>query len=273
MLVDGVSDSVSYTQDFWEWGRVAVNDTNKVSYSACPPRRLAQDVSTQTFDGFLQSCADAGPDRCALATPNSTLSSLQARITKLRERLHADPLPVALPSGAGIITASAIQHAVFRGMYSPANWPGLAKALADAEAGDGEKLYTRLNGWDLAEKDPVDNVFGRSMDRLGSGLLCHVSFSDSCLRDHADLYPTQSIMCSDTDPAPMNDTTVETLITYMREMGERSISGEPWSLWVAQCRRWSSHATDVYRGPWTIANGLRKPRYVFLTHLDTRKIT
>lgn len=67
-------------------------------------------------------------------------------------------------------------------------------------------------------------------------------------------------MCADTDPAALSDTSLETMIHYMREMGDLSISGEAWSWWVAQCRRWSFHARDVYRGPWSRETGLRKMR-------------
>ncbi|KAM0755476.1 alpha/beta-hydrolase [Meredithblackwellia eburnea MCA 4105] len=228
-VLDGVSDSVSYASDFWQWGRVAVNHTYK------------------TFDGFLSECASAGPSRCALATgTNDTLSSLHARILSLRERLHMTPLPVTNPSGTGVLTASSIQHAIFRGMYAPKGWPSLALAIAQAEKGNGTLLWERLNGWELAEKDPKENVFGRSMDRLGSGLLCH------------------SIMCSETDPSVLTDTSPETLIRYVRDMGERSISGEPWSGWIAQCRYWSHHAKDVFRGPWTVATGFRKTNFPVL---------
>ena len=145
--------------------------------TVCKLTQLTLLLSLQTFDGFLQTCVDAGPDRCALATPNSTLPSLLRRITNLREHLHENPLPVALPAGAGatVLTTSAIQHAIFRGLYAPVFWPQLAESLAAAELGDGSKIMQRLGDWDLAEKDPTDNVFQRSMDHLGSGLTCHVN--------------------------------------------------------------------------------------------------
>jgi hypothetical protein len=191
--------------------------------------------------------------------------SLHARLTALRKRLHQNPLHVSPDLGAGIVTTSAIQHAIFRGLYNPIGWPSLARALAEAEGGNGTALYLRLNdGFDLAPHDPSDNVFGRPMDVLGSGLTCSVRSlslaASPSLSTELTRSPSQIIECADTDPAALEDTSLETLVRYMREMGNLSISGEAWAWWIAQCRRWMTEVRDVYRGPWTREDGLRKTR-------------
>jgi hypothetical protein len=249
-----------------------MDHTHKVRSSSLSTLRQLTIWNPQTLDGFFSSCLDAGPSRCALYQPNSTLATLHSRLASLRSSLLVHPLPVSSLVGSGILTTSAVQHAIFRGLYSPVGWPALAEALADAERGDGTKLYSRLNGgWDLAPRDPTNNVFNRTMDVAGSGLTCSVQYPrrrDAVsfpfgARAEPFVSPQQAIMCADTDLAALEDVSHETLIAYMREMGALSISGEAWSWWIAQCRRWSFRAKDVYRGPWTVADGLKKTKSVF----------
>ena len=67
-------------------------------------------------------------------------------------------------------------------------------------------------------------------------------------------------MCSDTDHSAPEDTSLEKLVRYMREMGEISISGQAWAEWVSQCRRWSNEGVETYRGPWTLEGGMGRPK-------------
>ncbi|KAK4052692.1 hypothetical protein OIV83_001979 [Microbotryomycetes sp. JL201] len=224
-VLDGVVDSVEFTRNLWQSGRTAMDHTNK------------------TLEGFYEACVQAGPTRCALATTDSTAASLRARIDKLRRRLRAEPLPVVTVAGTGIVKTSDIQHVIFRKLYSPKSWPVLASILANAENGNGTAMYMDLNeALDLVPRNQSDNVFARPMDKMGTGLSC------------------SAIMCSDTDPSPLANTSKNELISYFEEMGRRSIAGEPWSLWMARCRNWPFKAKDVYRGPWSRREGLPKTR-------------
>lgn len=82
----------------------------------------------------------------------------------------------------------------------------------------------------------------------------------------------QAIECSDTDLDALADVSDETLIDYYREMGDIAISGQGWAYWIAACRRWKSRASEVYRGPWTLADGLKKPKYVRICSISFRSI-
>lgn len=77
------------------------------------------------------------------------------------------------------MTTSAVQNTIFRGLYNPKGWPELAEELAEVERGEGRRMWEKLAAGDLGlgSKDPTENVFNRSMDVTGSGLLCHVSSS------------------------------------------------------------------------------------------------
>ena len=77
---------------------------------------------------------------------------------------------------------------------------------------------------------------------------------------HTDTTPPQAIACSETDPDALSDWSIETLVKYMREMGEISISGQGFAYWPTQCRHWSFRAREAYRGPWTIHEGMPKPK-------------
>ncbi|KAM0786781.1 hypothetical protein ACM66B_002215 [Microbotryomycetes sp. NB124-2] len=233
-VLDGVVDAVEFTQNLWDSGRSGMDHTNK------------------TLAGFYEACADAGPSRCALANANTTAESLRVRIDRLRHKIKKDPIPVVTSSGTGIIKTSDVQHTIFRKLYSPKSWPVLASILMDAEGGNGTSMYLDLNeALNLVPQNQSDNVFGRPVDKMGTGLSC------------------SAIMCLDTDPKPMLDDSTDTLIEYFREQGQRSIAGEPWSLWMARCRRWPFKARDVYRGPWSRRDGLRKTKNKILFVANT----
>ncbi|KAG8753451.1 hypothetical protein FRC11_007422, partial [Ceratobasidium sp. 423] len=82
MVLDGVSNAESYHRDVYQWGMDGMTDSHKA--------RLV-------LSGFFESCADAGPKRCALAkSPDgkpATPGSLRVRLEALYERLREEPLP------------------------------------------------------------------------------------------------------------------------------------------------------------------------------------
>ncbi|KAJ7481027.1 alpha/beta hydrolase fold-domain-containing protein [Mycena galericulata] len=120
---------------------------------------ISSGVSTsKVFDGFLSSCIDAGPSRCALLQNNTANASLLAeRISKILSRLSTSPLPVTHPnSGAvpSILHPSDLILSIFATLLRPVNWASLASAIADLENGDGRAI-AGLSGaggrsWDLA---------------------------------------------------------------------------------------------------------------------------
>ncbi|GAA5865149.1 hypothetical protein JCM1840_003923 [Sporobolomyces johnsonii] len=236
-ILDGVSDSVAYTNNFWDWGRAGMVDTRK------------------TYEGFLASCAESGPSGCAFAKENSTAASLEKRIEALYEKLRMAPHPVGVSAlGPGIVTASDVQYTIFHALYSPKTWPHMAQLLASLEAGNGTAMYETAGKWtkDLARKSPFKNPFHRSMETsMASGVV---------------------VMCGDTDPEVIRkDTSVETLWKYMRSLREdtRSPTADMWSIWISQCRHWCAEPIETYRGPWTVEDGLKKTAYPMVLFSQT----
>ncbi|KAK4702862.1 hypothetical protein P7C70_g3358, partial [Phenoliferia sp. Uapishka_3] len=226
LILDGVSSAALYTTDMFDWGRSGMDDTMK------------------TYQGFLDSCSDSGPKGCALALTNTTSpKNIGDRIERLRENLRSRPFAVAKSNvGPGILTTSDIQYAIFHSLYAPKSWPKLAEALAALESGNGTLLYEMSNAANnqLARKDPLDNVYHRSMESSTAS--------------------TAAIMCSDTDSSATENSSIEEVAAYYRELGEKSITGEIWAAWITTCRQWRFKALEAYRGPWTVADGLRKTR-------------
>ncbi|KAL8280865.1 hypothetical protein RQP46_006869 [Phenoliferia psychrophenolica] len=230
VVLDGVSSAALYTSDMFEWGRSGMDDTMK------------------TYQGFLDSCAESGPKGCALATTDLTTSKdIGSKIDQIRSDLLARPLSVPVSKvGPGILTTSDINYAIFTALYAPKNWPKLAEALEALANGKGTLLYELVNGSnnELARKDPLDNVFHRSMESSSAS--------------------TAAIMCGDSDESATEGSSIEEVAAYYRELGSKSITGEIWAAWVTTCRSWRHKAIETYRGPWTVADGLRKTNFPVL---------
>ncbi|GAA5911741.1 uncharacterized protein JCM6883_001253 [Sporobolomyces salmoneus] len=231
-ILDGVSDSVSYTQDFWQWGIDGMTDTHK------------------TLAGFFSSCAESGPQGCEFTRRNSTSQELRDRLDAIYEKLKERPLAVGKSElGPGVVTASDVHYTIFHSLYAPKTWPRLASLLSDVERGNGTRMFEEANKWtsNLCRSDPSKNPFHTPM--IGS------------------MASAVAIMCGDTEPSKIrNDTTVETLQRYMedlRQMTESPIADE-WAVWISQCRRWTPEPFETYRGPWTVKDGLNKTAFPIL---------
>ncbi|GAA6010280.1 hypothetical protein JCM11491_006246 [Sporobolomyces phaffii] len=231
-VLDGVSDSVSYTQDFWQWGVDGMTDTHK------------------TLSGFFSSCAESGPKGCAFASENSTATELRHRLDSIYDTLRERPLPVGTSDwGPGVVTASDVHYTIFHALYAPKTWPNLASLLAEVERGDGKRMFETANQWtrQLCRSPPSKNPFHTPM--IGSMASAVV------------------VMCGDTDPTIIrNDTSVAGLHKYMEDLRDRTGSpiADEWSIWISQCRRWSVEPYETYRGPWTIKDGLNKTAFPIL---------
>ncbi|KAM0745922.1 alpha/beta-hydrolase [Meredithblackwellia eburnea MCA 4105] len=229
LILDGVSSAALYTANMFEWGRSGMDDTEK------------------TYAGFFDSCAESGPKGCALATNSSSTLSIRKRVDALQAQLRSRPLAVPTSKvGPGILTSADIQYSIFHALYSPKTWPKLAEALADLEKGNGSLLFELVNASndELGRKDPFKNPYHRSMESSSAS--------------------TAAIMCSDTDVSAFNQSTTESISDYVRELSRKSITGEIWAMWVTTCRYWSHKAIETYRGPWTVADGLRKTNFPVL---------
>ncbi|ELU43466.1 alpha/beta hydrolase fold domain-containing protein [Rhizoctonia solani AG-1 IA] len=250
MVLDGVSNAESYHNDIYQWGVDGLVDNHK------------------TLEGFFDSCAEAGPERCAFAkSPSGKVSTsgadLHSRLEALYSRLRDEKMKVLSCiarslTGPGILTASDLKQVVFRGLYSPKLWPGLAQAIANAEAGNPQLLYDREYG-NYEEVKPGKgngNVFNRYMEK------------------HGPPVTTAAIMCGDSEPAHKS---LDQYAEYIHELGKSAPIGEIWALWTGFCASWKIRPGQKYDGPWSVEDGLRKTRCVQIPplppHTHTSPIT
>ncbi|KAH8917080.1 alpha/beta-hydrolase, partial [Atractiella rhizophila] len=230
VVVDGTSDSVTYTNNILDWGISGMDDNEK------------------TYNGFLRECISAGPSRCALAAENLTTSSLHSRIADVSATLLTSPLPVATEKGVGILTASGLHSAIFSALYKPQAWPGLAKAIDEASKGNGGPLWdlSAVGEDDFVHKKWDDNIFHRPLN-VGAGL------------------GSRLILCADTAKDVWKDFTIKGFQNYVHKMSKiSSWVGEQWSLWMSECFGWDYEPFEAYRGPWTVEDGLRKTKHPVL---------
>ncbi|KAL5639318.1 hypothetical protein ACGC1H_006733 [Rhizoctonia solani] len=234
MVLDGVSNADSYFNDLLQWGRDSMQDGSK------------------TLEGFLSTCAEAGPKYCAFAVPNSgldhkeTTESLRKRLNNLFERLGKTPLIVPdSAAGSGIIKASDLQLALFSVLYAPEAWSDFAQALVQLERGNGSSLYTTLYlpYSKIVPKPYNQNIFNRSMQEVNTW---------------ESLYP---VLCGDSSPLNI---TVDSYADYIRELGKISPVGEQWAVIGGGCHSWPSRAQERYTGPWTVEKGLKKTKFPIL---------
>ncbi|EMS24286.1 alpha/beta hydrolase, peptidase [Rhodotorula toruloides NP11] len=241
VILDGVSDADSYTNDLWEWGRSGMADTRKASLTS----------EAQTFEGFFSACAKSGPAGCAFAIDNSTAEELEDRYHDLLEKLRQEPLPVSHSDvGPGILSPSDVEYTVFHAL------PNLARLLVETERGNGTSMYATANvaSGKLARKDPArHNPFHRAMS-TGSIIAS-----------------TAAIMCSDTDPEALRDSSTRTLGEYMHDLRKetKSPTADIWAIWISTCRHWKAKAIETYRGPWTVAGGLKKTNFPIIFFSQT----
>ncbi|KAG8717831.1 hypothetical protein FRC09_013598 [Ceratobasidium sp. 395] len=244
MVLDGVSDSESYHNDIYQWGRDGLTDTHK------------------TLTGFFEACASAGLDRCAFAKhPNKTSPSsaadLRSRLEALYTRLREKPVPVPYSAvGPGLLTASDAKLVMFMGLYSPKGWPKLAQMVADAENGNPKAMYENAYGGfaDLHPEPGNKNVFNRYMEKTGLSVT------------------TSSIMCGDSEPADWKS--FDDYVEYFHELASIGPIGENWALWTGFCRQWKFRPIERYQGPWSTESGLKKTRFPILyASLDADPVT
>ncbi|KAI0477095.1 TAP-like protein-domain-containing protein [Xylariaceae sp. FL0804] len=99
------------------------------------------------MEAFFDFCHRAGPTRCAFHAHSPY--AIQTRFFSLVQRLKTRP--VLVPAGAAgdgqphmpeLVTYSAFQLAIRSALYKPIHaFPGLARAMAALEAGDGRPFY------------------------------------------------------------------------------------------------------------------------------------
>ena len=93
-----------------------------------------------TLQEFFDSCHSAGPELCAFYAPSP--EAISANLTKIYEKLQAQPIPVYNEDDGryAVVSYEYLRACIFASLYTPyVSWPPLAAALADLAQGDGKK--------------------------------------------------------------------------------------------------------------------------------------
>ena len=187
MVVDGIVDPVANTAGAEERLANTISDTSLV------------------FAEFGRLCDEAGPVRCPLTDAPQTL-------TAVLDGLASAPLP----SPRGTLTYGDALVTLHSYLGTPARWPEMAQALADAAAGDGMRLLARARD-------------------LRAGLAAAVP-------------PATGIACVDS-PARVSGATWPARLRQFAALDPIYGPLLTWWHW-APCAAWPVSGAEVYAGPW-----------------------
>jgi len=113
----------------------------------------------ETYQGFLRTCVEAGPDRCALAKENMSAADLSKSIDDWAAKIYDRPLPVPYAKRPGILTKGHVMGFLFRMMYSPRAWQAAAGFLNEAMSGNGTQILDMVqNEIELDTSNPAQTA-------------------------------------------------------------------------------------------------------------------
>ncbi|KAF8586360.1 hypothetical protein K439DRAFT_1659729 [Ramaria rubella] len=213
VIIDGVVDPVIWATMYSnEWYKYDFVDTD------------------HAFENFLQACqtastlfTHAGPDRCALASKNSTARSIGAGVDKLLDDLYDYPLPVYKANRPGALTSGMVKAHIFTNMYAPRNWPDLATNLAATIKGNGTAIMNAIQ----------DNI---ELDTSAKAQTAQAIVA---------------VTCVDTPPYPVS---VDVVAAIQKNIDEAVLVYEGTSRMFASleldmCHHWTSRETERFTGP------------------------
>ncbi|KZP09175.1 alpha/beta-hydrolase [Athelia psychrophila] len=242
MLVSyGTGIGQTYTQMFPDRvGRIAMDGMEYVVDGREPwgwGTASLDNVTNAWEDGFLGECLAAGPDRCALAPPagsQSTLPALVARMDNLFAQILERPVPGFIAkSGPGIITYEIIISLLYSALYNAETWPKFARTLKELEGGNATLALEGLEGsWGF---DPNPEERG---DNSKFPLKFPVAQSEEL---------TMMVICGDSYDAPQKP--LEWWADLRQTMAVKSFISANSRLYnTLPCRHFPWKSAEVYRG-------------------------
>lgn len=204
-VLDGVHDALAYREGGWESG---LDDTDKIAAA------------------FYEFCAQAGPEKCAVA--EATTPETYLRVKAIWNTLIDDPIAVPFGSnGPTVLTADMLHRFMFRGCYQPvAFFPILAEKLAAVERRDVGALQ---------------NI---TSDFMAPAYECSCSVERPWnSRTEADL----AVACTDMDVVSSSP---DQFIPFFQKLSNTSFFAGPlWAEARVHCSEWKFRAKKRYTGP------------------------
>jgi pimeloyl-ACP methyl ester carboxylesterase len=187
---------------------------------------------------FADACARAGHVRCPLAAPGQAGPAVRAGLDRLFRQLRTGPLPAPHAQPPGAVTVQQAVDTTLLWLYGASDYPELAAALAQAEAGDGSALLelARLAG----VADPPTDV---PYDNYGEAFHSYQCADGNLPRDQR-VWPAAAAALDRVSP----------------------VFGRRWLYRGLACATWPARPAR-YTGPWNrrtaapvlIVNGLHDP--------------
>jgi len=184
-----------------------------------------------TFQWFLRSCSEAGPDVCPLAREkNEDPNAIDDRILEFLDKLYENPLPVPNARRPGYLTSGGVRALTLIYMEVPRAWVRLSKMLAAAMAGDGTLILNNL--LPVYGASGPDLSFAEDLSRLA------VTCLDSPPPEDDDSeFPTPELLA---------DIGLGTIRDVSKHFGMSTTISEP----DGGCQFWPVRGPERFTGPW-----------------------
>ncbi|TDL21518.1 hypothetical protein BD410DRAFT_829026 [Rickenella mellea] len=223
-------------------GRVGIDAiANPVLWAGKPSHFWHRDsvaYTEDTYQIFLNSCSQAGPDLCALAKfAGENPGKIERRIDQFLDKLYDEPLSVPHARRPGVLTAGGVRALMFIHLLSQYYWPSFSKMLSEAMSGNGTLILNKLlllySGLPLP-----DLSYGSDLSRLA------VTCLDSPPPETEADYPNAQELA---------DIGLGTLKDVSRHFGMSVSISEP----DGGCQFWPVRGPERFVGPWN--HTLRNP--------------
>lgn len=221
VLLDGVCDARAMYSGFWT---TSLSDTDKV------------------MENFIESCRQAGPDRCSFSTGNSS-EDLGANLEQVLQSLNRTPLavPGSDMRGPDVITYSDVMRLIKESLYVPLkSFPVLADLLTGLSRGNGSAFA------DMKNAGKVD--------------VCPMNNDQDCREAYPPYKDTlletlASISC--TDGEDLSDLTKEDFFDYYEVLkGQSRWMADIWAAFTMPCWGWKTRPQWRYEGISLLFNSL-----------------
>ncbi|KAJ8092912.1 hypothetical protein PM082_023546 [Marasmius tenuissimus] len=129
---------------------------------------VAEDAD-KTFQWFLQSCKDAGPQSCAFYEDST--EAMNIKLQGIYARLNEDPIPVRGNLSYGVIDYGILRIVTINMLYGPfAFWRRFAAGLQALTEGDGSLLWGLLHDAPMfeCECDPDKYAFEYNLESINA---------------------------------------------------------------------------------------------------------
>lgn len=226
-------------------GRVVLDGVLDPVYYANRPAhemwRIKPESTDEAFTGFAMACAAAGPSGCAIAFENSTTESVLQWTRDLLDAAY-DYNREAGPSAE--FGSASIRGEIYKGMYTPIQWPQLAEKLAG--------YASFLTNASTSSNTTVKRFSGvlppmHTLDRREAT----TNDTDAIIKNLRSFYTFRGITCGDAiDAGGVTTKDVFDFIVNVTRTVSPMFGPGGFNDAGTYCHRWPVRAVERFTGPW-----------------------